>query len=64
MGIREYITVLRIEDAKELLTRSNLTVSEIAYAVGFSDSNYFSSQFKQAVGVSPLCYKKKFLHQK
>ncbi len=59
MTIREYLTELRIRDALVLLESSSLSVSEIAYSVGFNDSNYFSSIFKSHVGVSPQEYRKK-----
>lgn len=57
-SIREYINELRTEDAKLLLRNSTLSVTEIALSVGFSDSNYFSSLFKEKTGVSPLKYRK------
>lgn len=59
-SIRQYITELRIEDAKSLLVNSKLSVTEIAYSVGFTDSNYFSSIFKKAVGLSPLAYRRNY----
>lgn len=58
-NIREFLAELRIEDAKSLLKYSNLTITEIAYSVGFSDSNYFSNVFKRSVGVSPMNYRRK-----
>ncbi|MBR3967334.1 MAG: helix-turn-helix transcriptional regulator [Clostridia bacterium] len=57
-NIREFICDLRIEDAKSLLKYSNLTVTEIAYSVGFGDSNYFSNVFREKVGVSPMKFRK------
>ncbi len=57
-NIREYICDLRIEDAKSLLKYSNLTITEIAYSVGFGDSNYFSNVFRKKVGVSPMKFRK------
>lgn len=56
--IREYLNALRINDAKNLLKNSKLTVTEIAYSVGFSDSNYFSNVFKRNVGMSPRAYRR------
>ena len=56
--IREYINELRIADAKFLLKYSKINVSEIAFSVGFTDTNYFSALFKKIVGVSPLAYRK------
>lgn len=57
-GIREYINELRINDAKALLSTTNLTVTEIAFTIGFNSSNYFSKLFTEAVGFSPLGYRK------
>ena len=58
MSIREYINRLRIEDAKNLLAFSNLNITEIATAVGFTDSNYFSKTFKKLTGTAPAKYGK------
>lgn len=57
--MKEYLTELRIKDALVLLESSSLSISEIAYSVGFNDSNYFSSIFKAHIGVSPQAYRKK-----
>ena len=58
MSIRDYINLLRVEDAKILLRYSHLNVTQIAFCVGFTDSNYFSCVFKRVVGISPLAYRK------
>ena len=58
MSIREYLTMLRLDDAKKLLECSNLTVTEIAFAVGFGSSNYFTNVFKKEFGMAPGAYKK------
>ena len=58
LGFREYLINIRIENAKRLLTLSELNVTEIAFSVGFSDSNYFTSLFKKKSGISPLAYRK------
>ena len=62
MGVnfREYLTDLRLTDAESLLKFSDLTVTEIAYSVGFCDSNYFSSVFKKRYNISPKNYRKKY----
>lgn len=59
MSVREYITRLRIEDAKQLLIHSKISVTEIALTVGYADSNYFISLFKSRVGVTPGQYRRK-----
>ena len=57
-GFREYLTQIRVEDAKALLQYSRLGITEIALSVGFTDSNYFSKVFKLHTGMSPVAYRK------
>ena len=47
----------RLENAKLLLLYSNMTVNDIAEAVGFSSIYYFSKHFKKKEGLSPLAFK-------
>ncbi|RKJ70981.1 AraC family transcriptional regulator [Butyricicoccus sp. 1XD8-22] len=54
----QYLTRYRISKAKELLTISELTVSEISEAVGYQDSFYFSRVFKNLTNLSPSQYRK------
>lgn len=53
----EYLTAVRMEKAKYLLTTSNLRAHEIAERVGFTDPHYFSVAFKRTVGMTPREYK-------
>lgn len=54
IGFSEYLTLLRLEHAKEMIKNEpNKTISEIAYECGFNDGNYFSYRFKKMYGVSP-----------
>jgi len=53
-----YLIQLRNRHAARLLKNSNSTITEIAYAVGFSDSNYFSRSFCRMFGVSPRAFRK------
>ena len=57
-SFREYLTDLRLADAEGLLRYSELSVTEIAYSVGFCDSNYFSGVFKRRYGIAPTEYRK------
>ena len=57
-SFREYLTEIRLDDAKMLLTYSALSITEISFSVGFSDSGYFSSVFKKRFGISPASYRK------
>lgn len=50
---------LKIKLAQDYLKESDLSITSIAFDVGFSDSNYFSSVFKKIVGLTPLQYRKK-----
>ncbi|WP_016957836.1 helix-turn-helix transcriptional regulator [Catenovulum agarivorans] len=54
--IKQYLNQFRVNQAKKLL--ANLTVADVAFAVGFNDSNYFTTVFKKITGVAPLRYKK------
>lgn len=53
----DYLTNLRVEKAKELLTSTGLSMKEIATKAGYSDPNYFSKLFKKVVGVTPTEYR-------
>lgn len=57
ISISDHINNMRLDKSKELLKKSNQTISEIAYAVGFSSPNYFSTSFKNKFGISPKEYK-------
>lgn len=53
-GFNEYVSTLRLERAEFMLkNEEGKAVSEIAFACGFNDSNYFSYRFKKAYGISP-----------
>ena len=49
----EYLSQRRIERAQDLLRATNLTVTEVCHAVGFSSLGSFSSRFRAVVGESP-----------
>ncbi len=56
-GFVEYLTRIRIDKAKELLTTTECSMKEICAMVGYADPNYFSRSFKKNVGVTPTEYK-------
>ena len=53
-----YLLKLRIEHACTLLQAGKLSVSEVAAAVGFNDSNYFARLFRKSLGSSPRNYRR------
>lgn len=52
-----YINNKRLEKAKELLSISDLLISEIAYEIEFQDSLYFTRLFKNKIGITPSTYR-------
>lgn len=54
----EYMRIIRMKRAAELLAEGNDTISEISYKVGINDPFYFSKCFKQQFGVTPSGYQK------
>lgn len=56
--INEYITSIRMEKAKELLSKNRLSNSDVAERVGYSDAAYFSKCFKKYYKVNPSDFEK------
>ena len=52
-----YLNRYRVHQARQLLTDTGKSITEIALEVGFSDSGYFSRVFRREVGVSPEAYR-------
>ncbi|MFO7295578.1 MAG: response regulator [Clostridia bacterium] len=55
----DYLNLIRINRAKELLKDASLSVKEIGYLVGYNDPNYFSKVFKKYEGITPTEYREK-----
>jgi two-component system, response regulator YesN len=53
----EYLTSVRIAQAKKLLKNTDMKSTDIAYEIGFNDPHYFSFIFKKVTGVSPRDYR-------
>lgn len=56
-----YLSELRVEKAKELLSDVTVNVKDIGQRVGFRDSSYFTKVFKRVTGVTPSEYRSKVL---
>lgn len=60
-SILDYVTVCRMERARELLKKTQWTNEIISEKVGYASANYFIKQFKKQFGVTPREYRKKSL---
>lgn len=58
LGYSEYVTYCKIEESKKLLRETNMKIYEIADALGFESSFYFSKVFKKVAGIAPTDYQK------
>lgn len=58
LSVNEYVQQVRLNKARFLLRRDDLTVADVAYKVGFSSPTYFSTAFKGKYNQTPMEYKK------
>ena len=58
MTIEKYVIAQKIEKVKEYLLYGELTLSEIAWRLGYSSTQHLSNQFKQVVGLTPGDFKR------
>ncbi|MDU4962559.1 MAG: AraC family transcriptional regulator [Sporomusaceae bacterium] len=56
-SLSQYLNEIRIEKSKELLHEEDLSILEIALAVGFSNQNYYSVMFKRLTSYTPQSYR-------
>ncbi|MGE5528528.1 MAG: PocR ligand-binding domain-containing protein [Patescibacteria group bacterium] len=54
----EYVTRVRVEEAKRLLADNGLSILGVAQKVGYEDASYFSKVFRRATGLSPNQYRR------
>ncbi|MFA5688128.1 MAG: DNA-binding transcriptional regulator [Kiritimatiellales bacterium] len=59
-SVYEEVLLIRMNHACLLLLESSLSVAQISEALNYEEVKYFSRAFKQAIGVSPLAYRKQF----
>ena len=53
-----FVLERRLARARELLARTDLSLSEVAFAMGFADQSHFTRRVRQMVGVSPGRFRK------
>jgi transcriptional regulator GlxA family with amidase domain len=56
----DYVQRLRIEDAKRRLERTDTSIDEISWRVGYEDPAFFRRLFKRTTGLAPGAYRKRF----
>jgi AraC-like DNA-binding protein len=64
LTIEQYIILQKIEKVKELLVYDELSLTDIAYKLGYSSVAHLSAQFKKITGLTPGFYKNKSLRQR
>ena len=59
MGVSpsDFLRQVRMQRAEQLIAKSRMSISEIAYAVGFADPKYFAKCFKRQTGKTPSEYR-------
>lgn len=57
-SFNDYLHEYRIEEAKKLLRRTDMGISDISSRVGYADADVFAAKFKALNGVTPTVYKK------
>ncbi|SHN03501.1 Helix-turn-helix domain-containing protein [Cyclobacterium lianum] len=57
LSIEQYFIGLKIEKAKEWMSYGSMNISEIAWSLGYSSVQHFSSQFKKVAGITPSHFK-------
>jgi len=58
-SVHRYVMSARIEHAKTLMRRTNLSVTEVAFACGFSNASHLAKHFRLQLGCTPIEYRAK-----
>lgn len=58
----EYVNLVRVSKAEQMLASSNMPITEVALEVGFTTSSYFIEQFKYFKAITPKQFRIKFRH--
>ncbi len=58
--LRQHLINIRLDAAKEMLTKTDMSIYEITEKCGFNNSAYFSNHFKEKLGMNPSTYRTKF----
>lgn len=63
-NFNEYLTEIRMENAKKLLNDPHIKIRDVAFLSGYSDTGYFSKSFRKYAGMLPNEYRKQLLELK
>ena len=63
LSARDFIKNIRLKQAAILLKEKDLTISDVAYASGFTTLSHFSSSFKELYGMSPTELKQNYFQE-
>lgn len=58
----EYVALLKIEYAKQLILNSNLKIYEVSERLGYDNADYFTRVFKKNTGLTPIKFKNGLIH--
>lgn len=58
-GVREFIEEIRVSNACRFIENTDMNISQVGYAVGYLDSNYFTKVFKKRMNITPSAYRER-----
>ena len=58
-GVKEFIEEIRISNACRFIENTDMSISQVGYAVGYLDSNYFTKVFKKIMRLTPREYRER-----
>lgn len=61
MTPNQYLRLVRVQVAQNLLTTSDRAIADISYDVGYSDQSHLTKRFKEVTGITPAAYRKRFM---
>ena len=60
MAPTEYLLMLRVQEARRLLTTTGNSMAAVAAETGFYDQSHFTRKFRRVTGMTPLAYRRRF----
>jgi transcriptional regulator GlxA family with amidase domain len=61
-SVHQYIKQLRVEEIARLLCESDMSISKIAYMMGFTDVDHIAQYFRKHKGINPSTYRRQFVY--